>query len=292
MIETPRYKVHISYVWMGSISAAISMLIAVVALAFGVGIAILEETGVSVSGVHFALIFGLALVVFLVVTGLVALFQYYSYKHLWYELGVNEFSLYSGVFSKKRVHVPYQRVQSVNQRASLLQRIIGVCTVHIDTAGGAANKAVTVPYLRKSDAEWLRTTLFSQKQAIMQAHAAAKAQAGGGVAVGAASAMGAAGAFAGAPGMQPAMPPVPTGQPAMPAPPSGQPALSAEAMPPSPVYSAPVGQPLITGAPHPPTYSAPQGTSRTGNILDAPAESFADAYGILGGDSFDLGTVS
>ena len=98
------------------------------------------------------------------IIGLVALFQWLSYKHLYYIIGPEEFNLYSGIFNKKRVHVPYQRIQSVDQRASLLQRVFGVCTVSIDTAGGSNNKAVQVPYVQKSQAEQLRTELFARKQ--------------------------------------------------------------------------------------------------------------------------------
>ena len=95
-----------------------------------------------------AIVLGLVLII-----GLVALFQWLSYKHLYYIMGPEEFNLYSGIFNKKRVHVPYQRIQSVDQRASLLQRVFGVCTVSIDTAGGSNNKAVQVPYVQKSQAE-------------------------------------------------------------------------------------------------------------------------------------------
>ena len=106
-----------------------------------------------------AIVLGLVLII-----GLVALFQWLSYKHLYYIIGPEEFNLYSGIFNKKRVHVPYQRIQSVDQRASLLQRVFGVCTVSIDTAGGSNNKAVQVPYVQKSQAEQLRTELFARKQ--------------------------------------------------------------------------------------------------------------------------------
>ena len=38
-------------------------------------------------------------------------------------------------------------------------------TLYIDTAGGANNKAVVVPYITKHDAEWLRSELFARKDA-------------------------------------------------------------------------------------------------------------------------------
>ncbi len=113
--------------------------------------------------------------VFLVVTGIIVgcivlaaacivVYQVVSYKYLYFTLGSDEFSLYRGIISKKRVHVPYRRIQSVDQRASLLQRVFGVCTVLVDTAGGSANKAVTISYLTKQQAEWLRAELFARKR--------------------------------------------------------------------------------------------------------------------------------
>ncbi|RDB64727.1 hypothetical protein C1878_01055 [Gordonibacter sp. 28C] len=110
------------------------------------------------------LVIGVAVGSLVLIVAVIALFQWLSYKHLYYELGAEEFNLYSGIFNKKRVHVPYQRIQSVDQRASLLQRVFGVCSVSIDTAGGSSNKAVTVPYVQKAQAEQLRAELFARKQ--------------------------------------------------------------------------------------------------------------------------------
>ena len=100
-----------------------------------------------------------------VLVALVAVYQVISYKHLYYELGPEEFNLYSGILNKN-VHVPYQRIQSVDQHATLIQRIFGVCSVSIDTAGGAANKAVIVPYVQKTQAEELRCS-FARKQYVV-----------------------------------------------------------------------------------------------------------------------------
>ncbi len=191
--------------------------------------------------------------------GLVALYQWGSYKHLYYELGPEEFNLYSGIFNKKRVHVPYQRIQSVDQRASLLQRMFGVCTVSIDTAGGAANKAVTVPFVQKSQAEALRRELFSRKQYQLSvqngadpAVAAAAVAAAAGVAVPGFAPQ--AGGMPGAPGSMP-------------------------------------GAPMPGGSVVPGAYPghAPQSP---GNVLDAPAELWNDVRGVFGGMHVDTGRVT
>ena len=163
--EPPRHHVHHSYIWLGSIQAGAAMFFVVLVSGFSGFVGALAD-GETIGDdlpllmlVIGAIVLGLVLII-----GLVALFQWLSYKHLYYVIGPEEFNLYSGIFNKKRVHVPYQRIQSVDQRASLLQRVFGVCTVSIDTAGGSNNKAVQVPYVQKSQAEQLRTELFARKQ--------------------------------------------------------------------------------------------------------------------------------
>jgi len=286
--EAPRYKVHSSFIWLGGLQTAFSLLVLFVVIFFS---SIFAELGSAMQNnpMGIMLIVVAILVLFIVLAGLVLLIRYFSYKHLWFEMDEDEFSLYSGILSKKRVHVPYMRIQSVNQRASLIQRIAGVCTVHIDTAGGAQNKAVVVPYLRKSDAEWLRTQLFYQKQVLLQGHAAASA---------AKAAM--------TPGAS------------LPAP-AGQPVVSAAAMPPPPAPAAPVGAPVIPGSmpamapgmtpgaipgaipgappgayPGAPGYPAYPVTGATGagNVLDTPAGIMSDMRGVFGGAGFDLGAES
>ena len=161
-----RHHVHHSYIWLGSLSTAFMLLVVMFFSSFSAVVGALSE-GDTLTGSDFPAlmaVIGIVVLAFVVIVGLTAAYQVAAYKHLYYELGSEEFNLYRGIFNKKRVHVPYQRIQSVDQHASLLQRIFGVCTVSIDTAGGSANKAVTVPYVQKTQAEELRRELFARKQ--------------------------------------------------------------------------------------------------------------------------------
>ena len=173
-----RRKVHHSYIWLSSIQLTLTLAIvfafSLIPVFFGGEMA--YGDGMFDGGV---LAVVATFVMIILIVGLVIGAQALSYRHLSYEIGEKEFTLYSGIFSKKQVHVPYQRIQSVNQRATLSQRILGVCTVHIDTAGGSSNKAVVVPYLQKSEAERLRTELFARKQFIVNGHANAQSFAQG-----------------------------------------------------------------------------------------------------------------
>ncbi len=168
-VEPERHFVHHSYIWLGSLRAIGAFLVAiVVGLASSVPGILLEIRSVGTGGlfgvlaVTGAVLGGIVLLGALVVVGHV-----WGYRHLYYEIGEEEFSLYSGIFNKKRMHVPYQRVQSVNHTATLLQRLAGVCTVKVETAGGAANEGATVPYVTNADAETLRLELFARKQAVL-----------------------------------------------------------------------------------------------------------------------------
>lgn len=165
--ETGRhYKVHKSYVWLGPVVAVLA--VAIVALANSMpgimqGISALRDSDVHIP--VFAAVLG-------VVGGLVALYGIVlavyalAYKNMSYVFDEREFSFYSGIITKRRTHIPYARVQSVNHRATIVQRLAGVCSVSIDSAGGASNKALRVPFLRLETAERLRVDLFVRKAAV------------------------------------------------------------------------------------------------------------------------------
>lgn len=253
-----RHKVHHSYIWLGSLQLVFAMFVAIVVSSMS----IFSELNFSSSGggegfVALLSIGGLALV--LLITAVASfLWQWLSYKHLWYEFGDEEFNLYSGILNKKRVHVPYRRIQSVDQRSTLLQRIFGVCTVNIDTAGGAQNRAVRVPYIQKSQAEILRAEVFTRKQFI---ESGADPKTFPGIA--------ALGAFSQTGIPQAGMPISQPGAAAS----QGQPQAYPQASFP--------GQPQTPGQPQ-----------ASGNILDAPAEVWQDVRGIFGGMEVNTGKVT
>ena len=168
--EPERHQVHHSYSGLGSlrvfgivVAAVVISQIASIASVIG---SLSEGVGDDLLGALIAV--GVTVAALVVLAVVIVVYQLVSYKHLYFTLGPREFTLYQGVLNKKRTHVPYQRVQSVDQNASLLQRIFGVCTVSIDTAGGSSNKAVRVPYITRQEAEWLRRELFGRKRLLVQ----------------------------------------------------------------------------------------------------------------------------
>lgn len=253
--QPQRQHVHHSYIWLGSIRM-VGFIIFFLIIGSAGSISSLVEAATSprADAIVIPIILGILLLSVMVIFGIAAGLTALAYKNLYYEVGPTEFSLYSGIISKKRVHVPYQRIQSVDQKASLLQRVFGVCNVSIDTAGGAANKAVLVPYLTNQQADALRSELYARK-VYLEAEAA--------------------GAQPVVAQPQPAAPQAATTQPA-----AAQPVATRSTMP-----QATVAQPTTAQ----PTAAQPQ---RPGNVLDAGANAWNRFGGVFAGDDVFLGPVT
>lgn len=160
-----KHKVHHSYIWLGGLGAAATIIVITAISMFGSLMGSLSDIASAVFVVPIAIAGGILMM--LAVFALVFLVQWLSWKHLSYELLPEEFNLYSGILNKQRRHVPYQRVQSVNQQAGVLQRVLGVCDVKIDTAGGASNDAIMLKFVRTSEAEALRSEIFRRKKILL-----------------------------------------------------------------------------------------------------------------------------
>lgn len=163
-----RIPLHHSYIWLSALRALPYVFAGVLFSALSILSEIADYVAklLGIDNLAFLLVFAFCIVLTLVIGGFAVGAAALEYRYKWYEFGSAEFSFYSGIFSKKRTHIPYQRVQSVNEKMSLLQRIVGVCTVTIDTAGGVDNKALVVPYVEKSAAERIRRELFMRKNLI------------------------------------------------------------------------------------------------------------------------------
>lgn len=196
--EPQRFKPHHAFIWLGGLRTLFVVLWVMVISAFSGLAALVAEIAEDPAmgremGLVMGLVIGVSVLTVLAIAAVCFFARWLQWKHFWYGFDPSEFSIHSGVISKKRTHVPYGRVQSVDQKATLIQRILGLCVVSIDTAGGASNKAITVPYLTKSQAEDLRQQLYLRKAQIM-------AQTGGQRTTGAAMGTAAGSARQGQPG--------------------------------------------------------------------------------------------
>lgn len=86
---------------------------------------------------------------------------YHSYG---YELTDQEFRKEFGVIRKKYVSIPYEQVQNIDLHRGLLDRLLGLSELHIQTAGMSEGAAQTgaegvLPGLTKEEAERVRSEL-------------------------------------------------------------------------------------------------------------------------------------
>lgn len=58
-----------------------------------------------------------------------------EYKNFTYQIGENEFVIKEGIISRKRVVIPYKTIDNIGVRRSLAERLVGLSTIELDTAG-------------------------------------------------------------------------------------------------------------------------------------------------------------
>jgi len=91
------------------------------------------------------------------------------YSVLWvklfgFQLNESEVKIEKGVISKSYDSIPYSRIQNVGIERSLLERILGISTVDIQTAGGThyGKAEGNIPGVDKHVAEQVREDILGQ----------------------------------------------------------------------------------------------------------------------------------
>ncbi|MBF4984377.1 PH domain-containing protein [Nonlabens mediterrranea] len=88
--------------------------------------------------------------------------QYWFFK---FHVKNNELLIEKGWLFKKRKAIPLERIQSINITQNLVQRLLGLVAVEIDTAGSKA-KELEIPALDRHFAEQLKALLSKKKSHI------------------------------------------------------------------------------------------------------------------------------
>jgi putative membrane protein len=79
----------------------------------------------------------------------------------------SEIIIKSGVFSRKQRNIPIERVQNVNVKQDLLQRILGIAKIQIETAGDVSSEGV-LEYVKLKDADEINRVIRIYQQKIKQ----------------------------------------------------------------------------------------------------------------------------
>ncbi|MBZ6496709.1 PH domain-containing protein [Natrinema longum] len=80
------------------------------------------------------------------------------YYRFTYAITADTFDVTSGVFSRRSREIPYRRIQNVDVSQGVLQRVLGLAVVSIETAGGGDTEA-TLNYVAEDEAERLRSEI-------------------------------------------------------------------------------------------------------------------------------------
>ncbi|MDR1082860.1 MAG: PH domain-containing protein [Coriobacteriales bacterium] len=154
------HRIHPAYVVINALQAIIS----IVVLGFvgiGSGLSYLFAESGPLASLGVILILGFF---FVVVVVLSIIFAIVYYRRFLWEITETDIHIYSGIIFKKQVHIPFQRVQSIDFNAQIVERILGLVKLKIETAGGANNRGVIIPALKLGEAEALRAEVFARKQ--------------------------------------------------------------------------------------------------------------------------------
>lgn len=105
------------------------------------------------------LFLGTTMVVVLI--GIVAYFKFLNFT-FFLDYENEEFVITEGIFNKTKTAIPLQKIQQVNIKQSLLQRIIGVYSLDVDTAG-SNEKEVSIKAISHSLAVELKSKLLDNE---------------------------------------------------------------------------------------------------------------------------------
>jgi uncharacterized membrane protein YdbT with pleckstrin-like domain len=118
------------------------------------GFQIVNENNYQVGNV----VLGIVILIILVIGGLIL------YNILWFKNFNFSFSNKSGmiieqVIAKSQVYIYYDRIQNINIKQSVLERLLGIYAVSIETAAGGAAVNFTIPGLKNADATKIKEFL-------------------------------------------------------------------------------------------------------------------------------------
>ena len=101
--------------------------------------------------------------VVLLAAGLVTVWQTAYVQRFSYEVTGDTFDIASGVLSRREREIPYERVQNVDISENILQRLLGLAQVRIETAGGSGTEA-RLRYVTRGEASRLQELLGERKR--------------------------------------------------------------------------------------------------------------------------------
>ena len=114
--------------------------------------------------------FLLILLGFMLIWGVVSWYRFLYYLKdgaLWIE---------QGVFVRRQLYLPQERIQLIDFKSDFIQRMFGLVSLRVQTAGGSQDTEISA--LTKDQAEWIRSTLRADEEEEFVEQQSAAEQAG------------------------------------------------------------------------------------------------------------------
>lgn len=122
----------------------------------------LSLIAVSISNVNFGLI---AVSVLVPASILFTILAYYQHRNFTFHVEADDLIIHKGVFVKDRTVVSVDRIQSIQITANIVQRILGLVALKVDTAGSKGNE-LEIPALERDRADALKALLYQKKEGV------------------------------------------------------------------------------------------------------------------------------
>lgn len=119
---------------------------------------------IAASKPAFWLIVGFAIIPVAIILAALA---YYQYRNFTFHVSENELIIHKGVFFKDRTVIGVDRIQSIHITENLVQRILGLVALKVDTAGSKGNE-LEIPALESKHANALKELLYTRKKELEQ----------------------------------------------------------------------------------------------------------------------------
>lgn len=127
------------------------------------GTLLISLVAVAAAAPIFWTIVGIAIVPLMI---LFAIFAYWQYRNFTFHVEGDNLIIHKGVLVKDRKSVPIERIQSIQVTKNVIQRVLGLVALKVDTAGSRGNE-LEIPALERDRADALRDLLYEKKEALL-----------------------------------------------------------------------------------------------------------------------------
>ncbi|MDN5212559.1 PH domain-containing protein [Fulvivirgaceae bacterium BMA12] len=92
-------------------------------------------------------------------------FSYLSYQRFYYYIMGDEIIIEEGVLYRTKTSLPFDKVQTINFKQNILQQVLGVLTLQIDSAG-SSKQEINLEALKENRAKQFRDYILDRKEKV------------------------------------------------------------------------------------------------------------------------------